>query len=292
MGRRAPKKPSGQRFVIQEHHARSLHWDLRLEHDGVFVSWALPKGLPETPREEPPRRAYRGPSSGVRDLRGRDPPRRVRGRPSDDLGLRFLRRGEVVGLRSEVRAPREEEHGSFVLFQTKGTRLDDPPPRRVHPGGSPSELHSADAGRRRKAAGRRRELGVRNQMGRRPDDPLRRRRARAGAEPERSRRDGVVSRAGRHRRFPRDDHLRHRRRDRRPGRGRPAELLQAAAAHARVEPAGSEAKVALGPGHLRRVRPSVHRRAFAGGCRVRRATRAARVTASLGGDLHDDGLVP
>jgi bifunctional non-homologous end joining protein LigD len=39
----------GKRFVIHEHHARRLHWDLRLERDGVLVSWALPKGLPEEP---------------------------------------------------------------------------------------------------------------------------------------------------------------------------------------------------------------------------------------------------
>ncbi len=36
-------------FMIHKHHARRLHYDLRLERDGVLASWAVPKGLPEEP---------------------------------------------------------------------------------------------------------------------------------------------------------------------------------------------------------------------------------------------------
>ena len=52
-GKVAPGK--GNRFIVQKHDATRLHWDFRLELDGVLKSWAVTKG----PASIPPTSASR-----------------------------------------------------------------------------------------------------------------------------------------------------------------------------------------------------------------------------------------
>ncbi len=119
MGSPAASGSGAPRFVIQEHHARSLHWDLRLERGGVLVSWALPKGLPESPEQnhlavhtedhpleyatfegEIPKGEYGGGQMTIWD-RGR-----YEAQKWTDTEVKFV----LHGARSS---------GDFVLFQTK-----------------------------------------------------------------------------------------------------------------------------------------------------------------------------
>jgi bifunctional non-homologous end joining protein LigD len=51
-GERGGGARSGERarFVVHEHRARRLHWDLRLEREGALASWAIPNGIPDDPK--------------------------------------------------------------------------------------------------------------------------------------------------------------------------------------------------------------------------------------------------
>jgi bifunctional non-homologous end joining protein LigD len=128
-GRRWRKQQD--RFVVQEHHARSLHWDLRLERDGVLVSWAVPKGIPTDPKRNHLAVHVEDHPLDYIDFAGEIPAGQygageVKIWDSGTYDCEKWRDDEVI-----VTFRGERIQGKYVLFQTKGKnwmihRMDPP----------------------------------------------------------------------------------------------------------------------------------------------------------------------
>jgi DNA ligase D-like protein (predicted 3'-phosphoesterase) len=144
-GKKGPARRRHPRFSIQKHAATSLHYDLRLEVDGVLASWAVPKGPSVDPRDKRlamrtedhpleylefegviPKGEYgagpmivwdRGVFENISETRRGEPLTLQQGLEKGDLKLFFL--GEKI-------------RGAYALVRTS------PPPKRVAPGGAPS----------------------------------------------------------------------------------------------------------------------------------------------------------
>jgi bifunctional non-homologous end joining protein LigD len=119
------------RFVIQEHHARRLHWDLRLEHDGTLLSWAVPRGLPPDPK-----RNHLAVHTEDHPLEYLDFEGEI---PKGEYGagtMRIWDRGRYEAHKLEddeviVTLHGDRVHGRYALFQTDGDnwmihRMDPP----------------------------------------------------------------------------------------------------------------------------------------------------------------------
>jgi bifunctional non-homologous end joining protein LigD len=141
------------RFVVQEHHATSLHWDLRLERDGVLVSWALPKGVPPDPRVNHLAVHTEDHPMQYLDFHGEI--------PEGNYGAGTMTVWDTGTYQTEKWEEREAIvvlHGSrvdgrYALFQTRGNqwmihRMDPPadPGREVWPGWAAFEPMLAPAG--------------------------------------------------------------------------------------------------------------------------------------------------
>ena len=135
----------GGRFVVQEHHARRLHWDLRLERDGVAVSWALPKGLPPHPKEN--RLAVHTEDHPLEYLtfHGEIPKGEYGAGTMTVWDKGTYEALEWTDTKITVALHGERVDGTYGLFPTKGRELDDPPDGPALRPGPPAHARAGQA---------------------------------------------------------------------------------------------------------------------------------------------------
>jgi len=137
--RRSEEPAASGRFVVHQHNARNLHWDLRLEHQGVLLSWALPRGVPQLPDRAANRLAVHTEDHPLEyiDFHGEIPEGEYGAGEmtiwdSGTYEAQKLRKDEVI-----ASFDGERMSGRYALFQTSGKnwiihRMDPPvDPERV-----------------------------------------------------------------------------------------------------------------------------------------------------------------
>jgi bifunctional non-homologous end joining protein LigD len=134
----------GGRFVIQEHHARRLHWDFRLEREGVLVSWALPRGVPDDPKQNRLAVHVEDHPLDYIDFEGEIPKGQYGGGQVKIWDHGTYEAEKFEPKKVVVRLHGERVQGRYALFQTKGDdwiihRMDppeegrEPMPERLEP---------------------------------------------------------------------------------------------------------------------------------------------------------------
>ena len=252
------------RFVVQRHAARSLHYDFRLERDGVLLSWAVPKGVPMALGERHLAVHVEDHPLDYGDFEGEI--------PAGQYGAGTVE----IWDRGTYELVEEKKDGGLTV-RLHGSSLDGPVDARAGPSrrqgeelapapegrGREEPRLRADARHRHRRPAGRRGLGVRAEVGRVQGPRARRRWRRHVPQPQRQRSHDPLCSSGPRRRPRRALALRGaRRRDLRARRYRPLGV--------RAAPAGS------GHARLRRLRRARGRRRAAHRPDVHRAAQGAR----------------